>query len=457
MRPTAGRQAVQPSLASRLQLPPRSELIPLAAIVGLPNVGKSTLFNVLTRANAITSPVPGTTRDWLEGELKTDGNMIHLADTCGWGLQSELGTLMNASLAEVLSHSALAIMVVSARETVRDEEISLIQLLRRRRVATLLVCNKCDRVEDDTAAWEYTHLGLGMPLPVSALKHRNVGELRQRLVAQLSTQHAETACSSLSPAGGERGKKIRCVLLGQPNVGKSSLFNATLKRSRSLVHERPFTTRDPVHATATLNGQAWDLVDTAGVTRRKRHMHGDDTINRDAQSRSLRLLDGADVVVLLLDVTYPLVRQDLRLAQVASQRGASLVCALNKCDLLPPGTLNTLRSEATRYLQARFTQLGRLPILICSAVTGLGLQALQATIIELVKLRNVQVPTEVLVDVAYSWPTTGKPWRIRQTGIAPPAFFVLPPDGVKLGPRFVINRLRDAFGLHGVPIFIRWS
>jgi GTP-binding protein len=418
---------------------------PLVVIVGKPNVGKSTLFNSLTGgAGAITSNEPGTTRDWLEGTADLDGTAIKLVDTCGWGLKTELGALMDESLPSAIEKADLALFAVSAREPLEDDEMRLAAFLRKRNLRMLLVCNKCDKPEDDAASWEFARLGLGAAQPISALRRRNMNELKGRMTQIISTPS--------EPIKEDRAG-LACIMLGQPNVGKSSIFNALLGYRRSLVHDEPGTTRDPVKARMVSGNEKWEIVDTAGVVRRWKYVHG--ALGRDAASRGLRHLDGADVVTLVLDATVPLGRQDLRLAQEAVGGGAGIAVALNKCDLLPPADVDLLRVEAPPFLSKRFPDVGRFPMLFCSAHTGDAMEDLKATVTELARLRRIKISPGDLSDLAYKWPTSGRPWRVRQIGAAPLVFAVDAPSGVHLGPRFAVNRIRETFGLHGVPLLVK--
>ena len=407
-------------------------------------MGKSTLFNRLVgSAAAITSSIAGTTRDWLEASMEIEGRTVRLADTGGWNAGGELGSRLDEAVSRLLSRAEAAVFVVARDAAVHEDDLRLADAIRRAGTTALAVCNKCDRAEEDAAAWEWSRLGLGTALPVSAVRNRNLSELRRRIAA-LSAAAPEPAAA----------KAARGILLGQPNVGKSSLFNALIEEERSLVDAAPGTTRDPVVGQAQLAGSQWEFVDTAGVSHRQ---EAGDAIARDSQDRALRSLVGADVAVLVLDLTLPLVRQDLRLASEAESAAPCIAVALNKVDLLDPGQAEKLLPEAVAFLHKRFPGLGRLPVLMTSAVTGEGVGALRRVLGDLLELRRTRVSPQALAGVAFAWPSPGKPWIVRQSASSPPAFSVVAPRGEKLGVRFVANRIREAFGFHGVPVLIRWA
>ncbi len=438
MRTPASRQAIQPDVG------PEPVRAPLVAIAGRPNAGKSTLFNRLAGgALSITSSQPGTTRDWLEAGVTVEGRTLRLADSAGWKAGGALGAAMDAGLRRGLEAADAILYVAAADAAPHPDDLELTAFLRALGKPVQLVCNKCDSAADDPAAWEHSRLGLGAPLPVSAARSRGFAELRMRL-AGLATREAQPD----PPAA------ARAVILGQPNVGKSSLFNALLQAERSLVHDLPGTTRDPVRAPARLAGTAWELVDTAGV---ERHGRLAEAVYRDAQRRSLASLESADVCVLVMDLTVPLVRHDLRLARATIDDGAALGVALNKADLLTAKDRTRVVAEAMPFLNDRFPGIGRFPVLLTSATAGDGVDALRNALADLHRVRRTRISAADLAEAAHDWPTAGRAWGVRQEGVAPPAFVVMPPPHTKADPRFVMNRLRDRFGLHGVPIRVRWG
>ncbi len=418
----------------------------IVPILGRANAGKSTLFNLLGEGpRAIISPIPGTTRDRLEGRLA--GSRLRVMDTGGIGSPGELGRRMDNALMEFLPSAAAVLVVVNPGLEISDDERKLAEIIRKEGKPALVVCNKCDKEEDDLRAYEFARLGLGLPLPTSAASGRNIKELRRRvagLVAVGESGEYEDESAQV---------QARCAIIGQPNVGKSSVFNRLLNQDRSLVDSEPGTTRDPVRARLAVSNGMFEIVDTAGVSHRWRKT---EVLQRKSQEISLKTLAGIDVAVLVLDLTVSLARQDLRLIRLAVENGAALAVAMNKADLIPPDRMNELARSSLSYLQKRFPQLGRFPVIFCSAKTGDGMAALPATIGDLFKLRNTMIPKPALAEVAYGWPSSGGAWRISQVGTRPPEFSASSPGGMRHDSRFVANRLRESFGLHGVPILIRW-
>jgi len=422
---------------------------PFIVIVGRPNVGKSTLFNLLAmKPLAITSPLAGTTRDWNVADIELAGYAVKLVDTGGWGGKDGLGQLVGESVAEVLNRSEMVLFLVNPGVALGEADIELARTIRARGIPAIIVCNKCDREDEDALAWQFMRLGLGSPVPFSATQKRNLNELLSRIGGTLASLNTHAGYA------GESIERVRCIFTGQPNVGKSSLFNALLADARSLVHSEPGTTRDPVRATAELGGRDWEIIDTAGVWSR---LGRTESIHRDAQKRGLRAVREGTIAILVLDLTKPFARHDLKLAAVGPRKGVGLVVALNKCDLVPESKASGFLKEASGYLYSRFTDLGRFPIILASAVSGEGIESIKAAISEMARLRESEFTPEALSDVSYSWPTSGRAWKVRQTGTAPPTFSVRVPRGVKPNTRFVVNRLRNGLGLHGVPLVINWS
>jgi len=422
----------------------------VAVLIGRPNVGKSTIFNALVaEERAIVSPEPGTTRDWQEGVVGIGSARIHLVDTGGYGMKGDLGKSVDRIVASVMKRASVIAPVVEAGVADSDEDLRMAEAVRRLGLPSVVICNKCDRESDDDLSWEHARLGLGSPVPISALKHRNLGELAAALAAAaLSGEEGEPS----EEDAGSMARDSRVVIMGRPNVGKSSLFNRLSGDERSLVHDQPGTTRDPVLTTAQFAGKSWEMVDTAGVGRGWKWEGG---AQGSAQAMSLKAVHKADVVVLVLDLGEPLGRQDLRLASEAVEKGAALAVMLNKADLVPTVRLPEEKRKAAEFLHERFAELGRFPVIVGSALSGEGCRALGEAVSQLSRRRVLQFAPGLLVESSFDWPTPGNAWKVVQTGVSPPEFTVSSPVRSP-DPRFVRNRLREALRLHGIPLRIKW-
>ncbi|MDQ3382813.1 MAG: ribosome biogenesis GTPase Der, partial [Actinomycetota bacterium] len=297
---------------------------PVVAVVGRPNVGKSTLVNrILGRREAVVEDVPGVTRDRVAYDAEWAGRDFTLVDTGGWQVDARGIHLRVAEQAEVAVQLADAVLfIVDARVGATDTDEAVVRLLRRSGKPVVLLANKVDdeRVEADAAMlWS---LGLGQPWPVSALHGRGSGDV---LDALLEVLPEETAVADAYPRGGPR----RVALLGRPNVGKSSLLNQLAGEDRVVVDEVAGTTRDPVDELIELGGKVWRFVDTAGIRRRVHQAKGADFY---ASLRTRTALEKAEVAVVLLDAGEPIAEQDVRVIQQVIDAGRALVVAYNKWD-----------------------------------------------------------------------------------------------------------------------------
>ena len=372
---------------------------------------------------------------------------MRLVDTGGYGMDGALGKAVDRMVGKVLRNANVVAPMVEAGVTDSDEDLRMAEAVRKLGVPAVVVCNKCDREADDTLSWEHARLGLGAPVPISALRHRNLSELVSALCAAASAGQPDGEDGPDAPA-----TMPRVVILGRPNVGKSSLFNRLSGDERSLVHPEPGTTRDPVSVRAEFAGKSWEVVDTAGVGRGWKHERGP---QGNAQERSLLAVGKADVVVLVLDLTEQFGRQDLRLASEAVEKGSALAVMLNKADLVPASRLPDEKRKAVEYLHERFHDLGRFPVLVGSALTGEGSRALGEVVSQLSRRRAFRFAPAMLAEACYEWPTPGNAWKVVQSGDSPPTFTVSAPVS-RPDVRFVRNRLRESLQLHGIPIRVRW-
>jgi GTP-binding protein len=424
--------------------------VPVLAVVGRPNVGKSTLVNrILGRREAVVLDTPGVTRDRVPYDASWNGRRFTVVDTGGWehdakGLQAQV-----AAQAEMAIAAADAVLfVVDATVGATDTDEAVVRVLRRSGKPVVLVANKVDsdRVEGDAAAlWS---LGLGEPYPVSALHGRGSGDMLDAVLAALP----ETPEERFDEAGGPR----RVALLGRPNVGKSSLLNKLAGTERVVVDEVAGTTRDPVDELVELGGREWRFVDTAGIRRRAHQTSGTDYY---ATLRTQSALDRAEVAVVLVDASETLSEQDTRIISMVVESGRALVIAYNKWDLLDEERRFYLEREIERDL----VQVTWAPRVNISARTGRHADKLVPALDTALESWDSRVPTGRLnaflgeLVAAHPHPIRGgKQPRIlfaTQADTRPPRFVLFTTGFLEAGyRRFVERRLREEFGFVGTPI-----
>ncbi len=424
--------------------------VPVLAVVGRPNVGKSTLVNrILGRREAVVEDVPGVTRDRVPYDAAWNGRRFTVVDTGGWeqdakGLQGQV-----AAQAEMAIEAADAVLfVVDATVGATDTDEAVVRVLRRAGKPVVLVANKVDseRVEGDAAAlWS---LGLGEPYPVSALHGRGSGDMLDAVLSALP----ETPEERFDEAGGPR----RVALLGRPNVGKSSLLNKLAGTERVVVDSVAGTTRDPVDEIVELGGREWRFVDTAGIRRRAHQTSGTDYY---ATLRTQSALDRAEVAVVLVDASETLSEQDTRIISMVVESGRALVIAYNKWDLLDEERRFYLEREIERDL----VQVTWAPRVNISAVTGRHADKLVPALDVALASWDSRVPTGRLnsflgeLVAAHPHPIRGgKQPRIlfaTQADTRPPRFVLFTTGFLEAGyRRFVERRLREEFGFVGTPI-----
>lgn len=428
--------------------------LPVLAVVGRPNVGKSTLVNrMLGRREAVVEDRPGVTRDRVRYETEWNGRRFRVVDTGGWE-QDVLGLhAAVASQAEYAIKAADAVLfVVDATVGPTDTDDAVVKLLRRSGKPTVLAANKVDGMSGESDAAMLWSLGLGEPHPVSGLHGRGSGDLLDAVLEALPSGPRETF-ARVAP-GGPR----RIALLGRPNVGKSALLNRVAGQDRVVVDPTAGTTRDPVDELVELGGRQWTFVDTAGIRRKVRYAEGADYY---ASLRTAAALEKAEVAVVLVDAHEPLTEQDTRIISMAVDAGRAVVIAYNKWDLLDEERHYYLEREIDRDL----VQVRWAPRVNVSARTGRHAGKLVPAIDEAIAGWETRVPTSrlnsFLGEIVASTPHPvrgGKQPRVlfgTQAGTRPPRFVLFASGFLEHGyRRFLERRLREEFGFAGTPIEI---
>ncbi len=457
---------------------------PLVAIVGRPNVGKSTFFNrMLEERVAVVAELPGTTRDRLYGDTDWNGREFTLIDTGGLelgpnipigqvGLNGQPGDIMSKVRAQAelaIEEADVIVFMVDARSgiTAADEEVA--NLLRRTQKPVILTANKADNAARRQDAVEFYRLGLGEPIPISSIQGTCTGDLLDRIVEELPPL-AEMEIA-------EEEEIPRIAIVGRPNVGKSSLLNAILGTQRAIVSEVPGTTRDAIDTEMAFQDRKLILIDTAGIRRRGRIIPG---VEKYSVMRSSRAIERCDVALLLIDASEGLAAQDTHIAGEIHEKAKGVVVVVNKWDLAqaqrraaregsPPGPDEEIES-AERYRKIIAEGLKFIPyapIIFVSAKTGYHVQSLLETVLNIAEMRYLRIPTSRLNQVVQDAIRHYRPATIRgksvkvfyatQTQVNPPTFvfFVNDPQAMHFGyERYLENQLRQAFSFKGTAIRI---
>ena len=424
---------------------------PVVAVVGRPNVGKSTLVNrILGRREAVVEDVPGVTRDRVAYDAAWAGRRFTVLDTGGWEPNAEGLAAAVADQARLAVDAADVVMfVVDATVGSTDTDEAVANVLRRSRKPVVLAANKVDDARAEADASALWSMGLGEPMTVSALHGRGSGDL---LDAVLRALPEEAPAETYGALGGPR----RIALLGRPNVGKSSLLNKLAGENRVVVDSVAGTTRDPVDELIELGDETWKFVDTAGIRRRARENQGADFY---ATLRTQSALDRSEVAVVLVDASEPLAEQDLRIISMVIESGRALVLAFNKWDLVDEERRHFLDREIDRQLHhARWA-----PRVNISARTGRHVEKLVPALHVALEGWGERVPTarlnSFMSDLVAAKPHPvrgGKQPRIMfatQASVQPPRFVLFTTGFLEIGyRRFIERRLREEFGFEGTPI-----
>ena len=428
-----------------------SELAGTAAIVGFPNVGKSTLVNRLTASRtAVVHEEPGVTRDRKDIVCEWSGRRFILIDTGGVDLadRSEITRQIAAQARTAIDEADLVLFVVDAQTGVTPGDEEVADLLRRSGRPVLLIANKIDDPTRTDEMHEFHRLGLGEPVPVSGLHGHGTGDLLDTILDRLPGVSRRPEISE---------DAIQVAILGRPNVGKSSLLNALVGRERVIVSEVPGTTRDSIDTIVQRGERTFVFVDTAGIRRKRRQRQG---IEYYSELRALQAAERADVAVVMIDASEGLVDQDLAVADIARKAQCATLIALSKWDIAQIGV-----EDVRARLETRIRQ--RPPIVTVSAKTGRGVQRLFERIEQLFEKYTTRISTAELNRFLEELKSEREPPSRRgrrlnllygtQTTMRPPRFrsFVNDPGLITRDYAYwVENRLRDRFELHGVPVSI---
>jgi GTP-binding protein len=422
--------------------------LPKVAVIGRPNVGKSTLVNrIIGRREAIVEDTPGVTRDRVKYEAEWNGRTFLLIDTGGWEVKPEgISEKITAGAELAIAESDLVLFVVDAQVGALDEDESLLTLLRKSHKKVILVANKVDGTSEENNAHALWNLGLGEPRFLSALHGRGSGDLLDLVVKELPEVGSEPI---------DDGYR-RIALLGRPNVGKSSLLNALAGEARVLVDDVAGTTRDPVDELIEFGGTTWRFIDTAGIRKKAKFDSGTDYY---ASLRTEAALERAEVAVIILDASAPLTEQDLRIITMAEESGRAMVLVMNKWDLMDEERQIQFEKELERNLE-RYPWAQRVNL---SAKTGWHRDRLAPALRTALASWEYRVPTSklnsflgALVSATPPPVRGGKQPKIRfatQASISPPKFVVFASEWVEPSyRRFIERRLREEFGFQGSPV-----
>ena len=424
--------------------------LPIVAILGRPNVGKSTLINrFLGRREAIVEDTPGVTRDRVKYECEWGGRRFMIMDTGGWEAKPDgISIQVSAGSELAMQEADVLAFVVDAQVGALDEDDILVQHLRKAKKPTILIGNKVDGEREESEAHALWSLGLGEPRFVSALHGRGSGDLLDHIIKVLP---------EVGRSQNQDGFR-RVALIGRPNVGKSSLFNAIAGESLSIVDDVAGTTRDPVDSLLDFGGSTWRFIDTAGLKKRANQDSGTDYY---ASLRTATALERCEVAVVVLDASEPITEQDLRVITMVEEAGKAMVIVMNKWDLVDEDRRNQLDKEIDRHLdQVEWAQ--RVNI---AAKTGWHRDRLAPALRTALDSWERRVPTAKLNSFlgaligATPPPVRGgkqpKVYYATQAGIAPPKFVVFSSGWIEASyRRFIERRLREEFKFPGTPVMV---
>jgi GTPase len=429
--------------------------LPVVAVVGRPNVGKSTFFNrVLGQRRAIVEDVPGVTRDRNFARAEWNNRTFYLVDTGGLEPDSEepMPVAIRQQVESALAEADVIVFMVDGQTGPHADDVGIATMLRRRNRPVVLAVNKLDRIPHEIAHHDFWTLGLGEPYPVSSVVGKGSGDLLDVIVDTLPEVEAE-----------EEDGALHIAVIGKPNVGKSSFVNRLLGEERMVVSEVPGTTRDSIDTPFRYHDRDLIFIDTAGLRRQARIDAG---LEYYSALRTERAIERADVCLLLVDATEPVHVQDLKIAEKAWKAGCALIIVANKWDLVEKETNTAVEFERT--LHQRSPSLKWVPVLFSSALTGQRVRKALDLIVEVAENRETRIATRAVNDVLRQLVERTAPPQYRghpikmfyatQVAVKPPVFviFTNQPDGVpEHYMRYLSNGFRAAWQFMGSPLRLR--
>ncbi len=422
----------------------------IVAIVGRQNVGKSTLLNRLAgKPIAIVADLPGTTRDRIFADVSWQGVEFTIVDTGGLEVrpQSSIARGVRGQVEAAIAEADAIIFLVDTKNGVVPSDLESAEMLRSSSKPIILVANKADNARLETQAVEFYQLGFGEPFAISAYHGRGTAELLDRVISLLPTPSVVETETEI----------MKLAIVGRPNVGKSTLLNALLGEERAIVDEAPGTTHDAIDTLLDFGGQGVLLIDTAGIRRRGRWGMG---VERYSVIRALRAIDGADIVLLILDATELLTAQDMHIAGYIQQAAKGIVLVVNKWDL----AVNRSVAEYNNYIRSRLRFISYAPVEYISAKFGQGVDKVMPQAYEVYQERLKRIPTTVVNSAvqqavaAHTLPRKGskqlKVLYATQAEVNPPTFVFFVNDAKLIHfsyQRYLENKLRQSFGFAGTP------
>ena len=442
-----------------------SRRLPTVAIVGRPNVGKSTLMNrILGRREAIVAEQPGITRDRKEMPARWQGREFTVVDTGGWlpqgaGDNVSMDAKVSAQSEKSMADADVVVMVVDSQAGITGDDEGVAGRLRGRAGPVLVAVNKVDAEAHENLIWEFVKLGLGDPFPVSALHGRGVGDLLDAAMAALSEQSAagpeDDACPGSDSGSDRKSAMVSVSIVGRPNAGKSTLFNYLIGDDRSVVHDQPGTTRDAIDTVVQTELGPIRFVDTAGMRRRARI---DQAAEYYSLLRALAAVDRSDIALLILDATVGVTHQDQRLAERIDGAGCPIVVLLNKWDLLDTEAREAIAVDIDRRLHF----LGEAAVLRVSALSGKGVNRLLPELRGVIAEYRRRIPTQAVnrvlrdAQAAHPAPDGARVLYATQGAADPPTFTLFANRTLpRTYLRYLERRLREAFDLGSVPVKLR--